>query len=144
MQIALVPTEDVEVALPTVEPFIQRSIDEYPFVQSIELFRMKLLDGSFQLWVGVDEKSLEVLGAMVTFFYRMPVDNYIFEILSIGGDIGLEVCQSKMEIVENYAKARGATVILLRGRVGWKKVLKDNGYSYKQDVLLYKNLRTLH
>lgn len=144
MQLALVPTEDVQAALPDVEGFLKRVVEEYPFVQSMELFRSKLLDGSFQLWVGVEEKSRTVLGAMVTFFYRMPGENIIFEIVAIAGDIGLEVCQTKMEIVENYAKMRGATVIFFRGRVGWKKVLKDNGYTFKQDVLIYKDLRTLH
>lgn len=116
---------------PAVSHWIFKSIDKVDLLQS-EAVERQVLDGVARLWVvhnGV------FLAAVVTEVYFVE-SGKICAVVACGGE-GVLAALELLEQIEKYAKQEGCRSIIVCGRKGWARALKD----YRQAaVVLRKEL----
>lgn len=133
MIIEVVPTLGVEVIWDSVRELVAKTNDEVLNDDDVKNF---LLDGSYTLWVAIDEDSRKVVAAMTTEFAYYP-RNKVCRVVTIGGERMNEWMEEGLTKVEGWATTQGCNYIDMYGRRGWIKVLPD----WKEDsVLLRKRL----
>ena len=101
---------------------------EHQDLYSIEDIEVKIADGTFQFWPGIQS-------AFVTEISRFP-QKTVLNLLFCGGDY--KELEAMLPYIEEFGKRCGATQIFGGGRPGWKRKLKHLGF--KSEHLISKDL----
>lgn len=83
--------------------------------------------GKVVLWIAIDDEGGNILAAMTTELVPMR-SGLVCWMCQCGGDRMQDWSRFHVKI-EEYAKAEGCGKVVLRGRVGWKKLLE--GYQVR-------------
>ena len=119
---------------PHVVPHVSRFC-ETPQLTTPERIRSDIESGIKQLWAASSDGS--VVGVLVTEVYESGRGN-VCCIWAACGSVGTAELRPVFAHVETWAREIGCTVLEVRGRRGWKRVLPD---FIETGVLLEKDLR---
>lgn len=117
--VALVPQEQVKFVWPIVAPWIFKSIERVD-LSKFDCVEREVLNGDALLWVvhnGV------IQAAVVTQITGVE-SGKACTIIACGGD-GILDALPLLGRIEEYAKQEGCRSMLVYGRKGWTRVLKD-------------------
>lgn len=98
-----------------------------------EDFPEMVRDGKVLIWVALDDETAQVLTAVTTELIRMRV-GLVCWIGQCGGERMHEWIHF-IEKIEEYARAEGCVKSIIKGRWGWEKTLKDEGYKVRTVTL---------
>lgn len=131
-----VPTEHIEELWPVLHPYVASAILKGSPVPTTtpEQVKSKLLAQQSQGWVAVRDEE-EILAFMTTY---ISIGD-IFNSLVIENCAGVEADTwiPLYDEVEGFAKEKGLEQVIIRGRPGWAKKLKNLGFQ-QQFVTLSK------
>jgi hypothetical protein len=82
----------------------------------------QLASGTRLLWLAIDEKE-QIVAAMMTQLFPMRT-GLACKMMECGGE-RLHEWKHLRSQIENYAKIEGCDRVILEGRPGWARVLRD-------------------
>ena len=91
----------------------------------------RIADGRVLIWVAIDEESGQVHAAMTTELVPMR-SGLVCWMGQCGGERMRDWAQFHVKI-EEYARAEGCVKVVLKGRMGWERVL--DGYKVRTVTL---------
>ena len=128
-----VKPDQVDNASPICLHLIKQSLSD-DSSYSIDDVLDELREGKAQLWLGVRDNKVQAI--LVTVINTHPCAKDCLIWLCAGNN--RENWTHLLPQIENWAKAHGCDAMVVRGRRGWEKVMKD----YKKThVILEKKLR---
>jgi len=107
--------------------WIEAGLENSPL--TIEDVRKAVEGGGAILWPGKNS-------AIVSEFIDYPSGLRTAAVMSAGGE--LEEIRAMTPGLEAFARLNGASEVLLEGRLGWKRALKDDGYELASVTLRKK------
>lgn len=108
---------------PWIEAALNNSARSHTFDNVVEL----VLKGDAHLWSSAN-------GCMVTLFVEYPLSRTC-HIWLLGGDFE-QVYTDHAEALDKWAKENRCDQIVVNGRKGWERKLKDRGYDFKAVILI--------
>lgn len=122
MKLVGVMSPDVPDVWPTVEPMLRQCDRWSNGEHTAETIRARIKARDSQLWVVVD--CDEVVGVMVTRLDVFDTGMRAVHIVAAAGR-GIDRILETQPILEDWARAHGASKITLCGRPGWARRLRD-------------------
>ena len=113
-----VPVENLEQLWPMAEPLLNKAIEKAEGGWEIEDVKISCDIGEYILWIVRNGKAAVILE--VSEYHNGKQ----CDIVMIGGDIMNEWID-ELDEIEGWAKRVGCNRMILTGRIGWQKMLKD-------------------
>jgi hypothetical protein len=123
-KVSLVPPEHVDSIWPAVEPFIEGALRYASGKYELEDVHSLLVDYGYPLWIAFDDRAIK--GAAITRFVEYPRKKYLF-VEFCGGIDGWAWKTPLLDTLRSWARDNGCDAIEASGRVGWARVLRDDG-----------------
>jgi hypothetical protein len=118
-ELTLVPVEQVKFIWPLVSQWVRRSIERVD-LSKFDCVEREVLNGDALLWVVHNG----VINAAVITQLSINEGGKVCTIISCGGG-GVIAALGLLERIEQYAKQEGCRSVLVYGRKGWARALKD-------------------
>lgn len=117
---------------PQVSPLIRAAIDRGR-ISDFDCVERDVLSGDALLWVATQDH--EIYGAAVT--QLQAANGRKFCAIVAAGGTEMDLCLAQIGEIEDYAREEGCEAMMIFGREGWRRKLKD----YQQSaVVLEKEL----
>lgn len=117
-----VPNSYVAKLWPQVVPHLLKGRKYWEDFYGLEDFLTMCIRGDLQLWVYIRDKKIKSIGLTALITY--PKATYL-RYLYVGGE-DLRVWREYAYVMENWAKANGATGWEVLGRPGWERIVKKH------------------
>ena len=125
-----IPREHIEDVWDLAVPMLQKAMDRMPGVYCMRELKSKCMDGTYVLWFSQKAKCALIIKVSQYHSYKACA------IVMVGGN-DLENWIDELSEIEQYAKSQGCKEMVVSGRRGWERILKD----YKFDsVTVVKEL----
>ena len=128
------------------EPIIEAHSDLWDGLYTMDHFRQFVAAGLIQLWLLKDGEG-NIRTVLLAQFTQYPA-RVVLEIILACGDSLIEFMKNDVmaaQVVEQCALRSGVDMSLVRGRVGWKRPLKELGYDVHHVVYGRRTpLETMH
>lgn len=121
---------DVDAVWKHAAPLLQRAIERSSKEMDIDDVLEFIKSGRFHLWIAHDENR-NITGACTIELQKHP-KKVVAMIVQMGGEEG---CFTVLEDIKAWARFHGADSIMLWGRKGWERALKDFGIQYRYSVM---------
>ncbi|XAM20428.1 hypothetical protein AAJP84_00880 [Bartonella schoenbuchensis] len=102
-------------------------IDKFPDDYDLETLLSDILKGEKLLWIIVDEHE-NFMAHVTTQLDHLVTEVKRAVIVTLGGKGGQHLSQV-ISYIEDYYKEQGADELIIIGRRGWERSLKEHGYS---------------
>ena len=133
-----VPHDKIDYAISKIRPLLERFSDSdiNKNIYSLSDFIYDLKSGYYTLWLVFEDQDVE---AYVTTQIWSTSKTSVCEINACCGSMGAgyAILKYELPVIEEWARERGCKYMYIRGRRGWKRMLKD--YE-EQLVILTKEL----
>lgn len=129
-----VPTQVVDIVWPQAKELLNKAVQIAPAAYNIEYVYEKLKDGTYGLWLVMDETT--PVAAVTTRISHYPTGAKCLALDLLGGDRMFEWLPMVQETMEQYAKDNGCSHLEGYGRKAWGRALKKFGW--KPDFIAYK------
>jgi hypothetical protein len=132
--------ERVVEALPSIIECAKRIVAEHPDEMTLGSLFHAVMSGNTLLWIvfDEDEPNVAVLTVYTTLRHYTATGITFVEITGIAGD-QIHDALHLLDEIEEWAVGHDAQKIIVKGREGWVKLLKDRGYR-KVAVVLEKEI----
>jgi hypothetical protein len=105
-------------------PYLQATLDMGGNKFSVDFIKRGIENRNMQLWVSYSDSGFQMFGITEIVNY----ENKKACRMLWGGGIMYDSYAAHVGIIEQWAKDNGCHSIELHGRMGWNKVLADNGF----------------
>lgn len=137
-EIQAVPTELVFQAWPNVAQYVAKALEHGFGEYSLENMLVDLASGRSQLWVaGVDNIELVCITEVIVYPQRRSCNIWL-----LAGE-NLEKWSSYLQAIEDWALAKGCTLLEYTGRPGLAKHTKQLGFKVIREVAYKPLLRNM-
>jgi hypothetical protein len=132
--------ERVAEALPSIIECAKRIVAEHPDEMTLGSLFHAVMFGETLLWIvfDEDEPNTAILTVYTTLRHYIATGIAFVEITGIAGD-HIHEALPLLDEIETWAWLNHAQKIIVKGREGWVKLLKDRGYR-KVAVVLEKEI----
>lgn len=120
-----IPPSEVDENEPFIKTYLKRGMGRRP-VYSLEWVLKAAKDDWVQLWAAFDKAG--IFGAGMTEIVEFPDCKVLAVRLWSANDGRRDDWFGLLQTIEDYAREQGLSGVLVEGRDGWVKVLKDRGY----------------
>lgn len=124
-----VPLESLELIWPMAAKYFEEAAKEIDDSFSIDFYKKNCLSGKYILWMGRNSKVAVILEVS-----EYPKGQECDIVMLAGEEIGSWI--DELKEIEGWAKRAGCNRMVLTGRQGWVKVLKD--YKIKTVTMVKK------
>jgi len=124
---------------PDVEKIILERGKEWLDVVTPEEVWDCIVSKTWELWLGIDGKDLEMVG-LCGWEHHAKASYY--HIIWLGGFNLEKYLEKALALTEQYTHLSGGTEVVASGRYGWMRMLKDQGY-LATTVQVRKNVQEL-
>lgn len=132
MKVQYVQTEHIHTVWSAVEPFIKKSCEAAGVTEyTIDHYKLRLIDGTWQLLVFVDDDG-GINGAAVVYFFNTPNTRVGF-VNAIAGRLIMN--NDTFEQIKAYMKMNGATAIEGNVRKSVARLWSRYGFKEKYSVV---------
>ena len=125
MKIAAVKKEDLQTLWPTVLPMFECALEYEQGDLTPELIYNRIMKGNLVLLVAIDDDKIV---AEQTLEVWKTGTQTICNLVTTGGNRMNEWLDDMAEVIDKLAAEFDCDVIRTRGRLGWLRVLKSQGY----------------
>jgi hypothetical protein len=127
MEIGAIAPELVEEAWPLIEPLITPALD-YDFTKTTaEDIKDKIQAGEYGCLVVIDDEG-KFIAAQTAQIFDQENGERMLNLVTTAGYRLNEWQDLLADAIDNLARSMGCQVIQTRGRLGWLKALRRNGY----------------
>jgi hypothetical protein len=133
--VSAVRPEDVKQIWPQVEEYLQKALLTSSNKMGLEDVYAKTQDGTYGLWVILDEQTADVLACYTTRIIQYP-NRRALAVDWLGGKRMKEWIGLMHETVSSFAKDHGCFYIEGYGRQAWGRVLEK--YGWKPSYICYE------
>jgi hypothetical protein len=128
--------ERVAEALPSIIECAKRIVAEHPDEMTLGSLFHAVMFGETLLWIvfDEDEPNVAVLTVYTTLRHYIATGIAFVEITGIAGD-HIHEALPLLDDIEDWAAANHAAKVIVKGREGWVRLLRDRGYSKTSAVL---------
>lgn len=126
MQVSVVPKEYVHAIWDKVAAFVESATERTNGRYSAEDVLSYIVDYDYLLWIAFDGEGIK--GAVVTYFGSYPRKKTL-NVMILGGAEGITWKEPMLKTLNNWARDNQCDSIEASGRMGWARVLKDNGFT---------------
>ena len=128
--------ERVAEALPSIIECAKRIVAEHPDEMTLGSLYQGVASGDTLLWLVTDddEPNIAILTVYTTLRHYTATGITFVEITGIAGD-HIHEALPLLDEIEDWAAANHAQKIIVKGREGWTKLLRERGYSKTSAVL---------
>lgn len=137
MRLVPISADRIDEAWAIIKPYAQQMADRFPDDWPLSEIQREAREGTLLLWLVWSDEERQHFGVVGTFVLVKPSGKRVLEVaIAAGVDHGQWVhCITQLE---DDARRRDCSSMLIRGRAGWARSLKD--YRVEKDVLLTKEL----
>ncbi len=142
MKFVLTPTEKVPLMWPRAEELIEQSLAYSNEETNGSFLKRKVFDGRFHLWslVENDDSKYTIRGIAVTGVQQYETGRRVIDIVAVAASCPREDWLCRLKDLEEYARLMGADAIEFTGRMGWYKLMKQEGFG-NAEVKMTKELK---
>tara|TARA_R100000773_G_scaffold34054_1_gene29053 strand:- start:496 stop:912 length:417 start_codon:yes stop_codon:yes gene_type:complete len=133
--VSAVRPEDVETIWPQVKEYLKKALLTSSNKMSVEDVYAKTQNGTYGLWVILDEQTTDILACYTTRIIQYP-NRRALAIDWLGGHRMKEWIGLMHETVSEFAKDHGCFYIEGYGRQAWGRVLEK--YGWKPSYICYE------
>ena len=126
MKIAAIKKEDLNVLWPTVLPMFECALEFEHGQLTPEKIYNRIMAGNLVLLVALDEDD-KIVAEQTLEVWKTETET-ICNLVTTGGNRMNEWLTDMAEVIDKLAVEFDCDVIRTRGRLGWLKVLKSQGY----------------
>lgn len=133
--------EQARPAIEAVLPLLEEAVAYDPMANTVESVIEDIVSNRAFIWVVLDENDPDTTKGFIVGSFYVLHGMKEFVLAYAGGN--MEYLLQHLDLVEDFARANGASRIKIPGRMGWMKVLKTKDYK-PTTVIMSKTLEVVH
>ena len=125
MQVSLIPKDHVSVVWEDIKPYIAKAAEHTYGRYTVDDILDSIIQYNRDLWMAFDDGGVK--GIVITYMKNYPQKLYL-DLEFCAGDEGLTWKAPMLKVLQHWAYDNGCDGIESSGRLGWAKIMKNDGY----------------